>query len=77
MNELDIILNGLQDYGYDYIDYQENSTWIVVQVDANKNEVVDVIDVVDTVLFDATDRFYEVSGEYVNGKGVEIEVYIG
>jgi hypothetical protein len=76
MNLLDIILDGLEDFGFDYIDFQENNSYIVVQVDARSNEVEDVMNRVDTALFDATDNLYDISGTYTNGY-VEIEIYKG
>lgn len=74
MNILDIILDGLQEFGYNYIDYQENASWVIVQVDARKDEVEHIMDIVDTSLYDATNRFYEINGKYEQGY-VEIEVY--
>tara|TARA_Y100000401_G_C8322119_1_gene225981 strand:+ start:2427 stop:2657 length:231 start_codon:yes stop_codon:yes gene_type:complete len=74
MNILDIILDGLEEFGYNYIDYQENASWVIVQVNARSNEVEDVMNIVDTALFDATDNLYEISGTYTNGY-VEIEIY--
>lgn len=74
MDLLQIIIFELEDYDYDVISHQENSSWIVVQIDTRSSDINKILDIVDTALFETTGKFFHISAR-PTGDGIELEVY--